>query len=254
MANYKAQMIYSSLIVALLFYLCAADQLINPKDIPLGICSPVSSCWHYESPPDEICPVDLSKCPNDDPSCGMYHSDCYCKLKTGLSCAWVCGWWEWMQIEDWFFKQCPDAPTVEFSKAPTCVATCLAEKSIDYGCLTKNTNCFCIHGSLFDCQQWCGDQDKQKLKGWLMDTCGIDESLAAAGVESGDFTVASSANTGREAILTSRRRRKLRWYEIMVIALLSISFVAAVALWGWVRWTNAGGKIRTALPRDVKVQ
>ncbi|KAF2274509.1 uncharacterized protein EI97DRAFT_435051 [Westerdykella ornata] len=235
-------------------------ELINPMDIPLGPCEPYSGCWHYSSRPDQIgpCGIDTSTCPPDSKNCGMYESSCYCQQKTQLQCAWVCQWWDWMIIEDWLFNKCPDAPTIDFNKAPACARRCLEEKSFDYGCLTRNTNCFCIHGSLFDCQNQCADKDKQALKSWLVDTCGISEARADAGVMTGDFTEempqpSGTPVPGRGPVFVAKKRRKPRWYEIMAFTLLGLTFLGAIGFMIWMRWTEWKRASYSSLPstRDI---
>jgi hypothetical protein len=142
-----------------------------------------------------------------------------------------------MKIEDWLFKKCPQAPTLDFDKAPKCAAQCLAEKTIDYGCLTRNTNCFCIHGDLFDCNYNCNDKDKEKLKAWLMDSCKVSEAQAQAGVTSSGFKEAEVDGGGDKdgPIFTERKRRKPRWYEGLAIALLCASFLFVVGFFAWMR-------------------
>lgn len=219
------------------------DRTIDPQTVlPEEECN-WNSCWHYSSPPDPICPVDTSQCPLDSLNCGVYHSDCYCKLKTGLACAWSCSWWSWMKVEDWFRGLCPEAPVVDFKKAPNCAAQCLNEKSFDYGCLTNNTNCFCIHGSLFDCQKNCGKQDREKLKHWLIDSCDATVAQAEVGVVTGNFTEVAAASvneTSRDLIFTPKKKGKLKWYEDMALALLVFSIVATAGFWAW----TCGTKLR----------
>ena len=87
----------------------ANPELIDPVLQPY--CA-ASSCWHWGSPPPELCPLVEGPCANDTnasdnmpsapldgsiPKCGIrqYRRDCYCNLKTGLSCAWNCNWATW---------------------------------------------------------------------------------------------------------------------------------------------------------------
>jgi hypothetical protein len=145
-----------------------------------------------------------------------------------------------MNIENWLFNECPNAPTLDFKQAPKCAAQCLAEKSVDYGCLTRNTNCFCLHSDLFECNYNCDEKDKGKLKSWLMDTCKVSEPQAQAGVTSSDFgeAAANSESEKNEPIFKERKRRPPRWYEGLAIALLGSSFLAAVACYGWMRYSE----------------
>jgi hypothetical protein len=88
----------------------ADDDLIDPVLQPY--CD-FSFCWHWGRPPPELCPLVQSSCANDSfasdnmavqdglngkrPKCGImqYQRDCYCSLKTSLSCAWNCTWEIW---------------------------------------------------------------------------------------------------------------------------------------------------------------
>ncbi|KAF1953543.1 hypothetical protein CC80DRAFT_141083 [Byssothecium circinans] len=228
-----------SIIIILLFALVANAELINPKEIPLGACG-AQSCWYDASRPDQIgpCGIDTTGCPPDSKNCGFYDSKCYCQQTTQLRCAWSpCSWWNWMLVEDWFFKKCPGAPTVDFDKAPKCAAQCLAEKAIDYGCLTRNTNCFCIHADLFECNYNCHGKDKELLKSWLMDTCKISEARAEAGVTGSGFWEGADPQSGdkNEPIFVERKRRKPRWYEGMAFAILGASFLTVVGFFLWMR-------------------
>ncbi|KAF2202162.1 hypothetical protein GQ43DRAFT_462606 [Delitschia confertaspora ATCC 74209] len=225
---------------SLLFFLTflsttvTSDHLIDPRTIPTEDCTG-TSCYYDDKLPDQICPVDVSQCTSNSSNCGMYHSDCYCKLKTGLRCAWPCRWWSWMKVEDWFFDQCPDSPAIDLEKAPSCASGCLDEKLVDYGCLTKNTNCFCIQGGLFGCQEKCRGHGRDQLKSWLVDTCNITPAQAEAGVFTGDFSTTMEGNSVREPIFTPRKKKKLRWYEIMAITLASFSGVVASFFWIWMK-------------------
>lgn len=215
-------------------------ERINLQEMPQGDCAPC------KPPPSAIgpCNLDTSQCASDDPNCGTYDSTCYCQQIDQLDCAWSCEWWDWMIVEDWFFKQCPQAPTVDFKKAPKCAAACLEEKVIDYGCLTKNSNCFCIHADLFNCNYKCKGKEKDQLKTWLMDSCRVSEAQAQAGVTSSGFSQ-GAVDEGEayggdrtEPIFTARKRRKLRWYEGMAIALLIASVIAVLWFFGWMRFSE----------------
>ncbi|RYP12165.1 hypothetical protein DL765_007464 [Monosporascus sp. GIB2] len=183
------------------------DGLIDPVTQPY--CE-YSSCWHWGSPPPELCELVDGPCANDTdasdnmaekhpdgrgPKCGMkqYRRECYCNLKAGLSCAWWCNWKLWWETEDWFAKVCPESPAtkpVDFSGLPSCARHCLDDALFQYGCLTQTSNCFCSRGDIFDCHKKCGDEEEwQQIANWLQQVCPITPSEAKQALKSGRFSL-----------------------------------------------------------------
>ncbi len=202
---------YSAVAPALLPRQTNAPDLVDPVTQPF--CES-SSCWHWDRAPDspspDICPLVDGPCPSDGASdnggnkCGMhqYHRDCYCSLKTGLNCAWSCSWTVWWETENWFASLCPDSPALklDFSGLPKCARGCLDDATFGYGCLTQSSNCFCSHGSLFDCHNNCHSQDEwQQIETWLQDACDVSPDIAKQAIDSGTFTLGLATASARAA-------------------------------------------------------
>ncbi|KAK4228530.1 hypothetical protein QBC38DRAFT_345929, partial [Podospora fimiseda] len=173
-----------------------------------------SSCWHWSFPPPELCPLVINpSCPNNTDAseniaayqnktenkaakCGInqYQQDCYCNLKTGLSCVWSCSWEIWWKTEDWLQQTCPpNSPAtnpLNFSPLPPCAKNCLDDSLFQYGCLTQTSNCFCSRGDLFDCHKKCHKEKKwRQIQEWLQDVCDINEAAAVEDLKSGRFSL-----------------------------------------------------------------
>ena len=108
-----------------------ATQSISPNFFPelrhrsvptvdlnaLGAISCDISCCESVIPDSERCPPLFPECSDkilapcwdtvDESNCYTYSLDCFCNAPRPLQCGWSCGWWEWMEMEDWFSKTCP---------------------------------------------------------------------------------------------------------------------------------------------------
>ncbi|KIW67956.1 hypothetical protein PV04_03935 [Phialophora macrospora] len=217
--------------------------LVDPVTMPECL---FSSCWDYDAPPPAICPLVDGPCPNNTQAsdnggskCGMkqYTKECYCNLKTGLSCAWSCSWTVWWDTEDWFAKICPDSPALrlDFSGLPSCARNCLDDASFGYGCLTQSSNCFCSNGDLFGCQDKCSTQEEwRQIEQWLQDACDISPTLARSALQQGYFYISSepSAEPVREFGPPSPAPRKaLTWGEEFILAVISLTAVIGLGVW-----------------------
>lgn len=220
-----------------------ASDLVDPVTMPY---CPTSSCWERDAPPPTICPLVNGPCPdnsqasdNGGSKCGMkqYTKECYCNLKTGLSCAWSCTWGAWWNTEDWFAKVCPDSPALklDFSGLPKCARGCLDDASFYYGCLTQTSNCFCAHGDLFGCQDKCSTQDEwREIEDWLQDACDISATNAKLALQQGYFYLASEPSTGTVKDVGPPRpapRKALTWGEDLILAIISFSVAVGLGLW-----------------------
>ncbi|KAH8820637.1 hypothetical protein F5884DRAFT_56957 [Xylogone sp. PMI_703] len=224
-------------------------NLIDPVTQPF--CG-ASSCWHWYDPPPELCPVILGACPNDSDAsdnggrkCGMYQypRDCYCALKTGLSCAFSCSWKTWWETEDWFANLCPGSPALklDFSGLPKCAKGCLDDAIFESGCLTQTSNCFCSNGDLFGCHNNCHkDAEFKQIGTWLQDACGIPPATATAALASGTFVLSTATATAIDGLSATDTkvsppapapRKPLKWDEDFIIAVLSFTVIAALGLW-----------------------
>ncbi|KIW91103.1 uncharacterized protein Z519_07997 [Cladophialophora bantiana CBS 173.52] len=94
-----------------------------------------------------------------------------------------------MATEDWFVSECgPESDDLSYDGVPDCAQSCLHEKLVYYGCVTEGSNCFCIHGSLFDCQSNCHkENERTAIKNWLMDRGSVNAALAEKGADTGIF-------------------------------------------------------------------
>ncbi|KAM7191961.1 hypothetical protein V8F20_009085 [Naviculisporaceae sp. PSN 640] len=228
------------------------SDLIDP--VQQASCT---GCWQYGAPPSDLpgCPVVKSTtCPDDEnasdnmtggqPKCGIwqYNRDCYCNLKTPISCAWRCNWEGWWETEDWFANVCgPSAPAakqVDWSSLPSCARQCLDDSTFQYGCLTQTSNCVCTKGDLFDCHKKCGDQAEwDAIAAWLRDTCAISQAAASEALKTGQFALYEdgSGNAGadgdRESPPPLPGREPLRWDEIFVLCAAGLVGVTVIVLW-----------------------
>lgn len=219
----------------------AEDDLIDPVTMPY--CEH-SSCWQPRTPPPDICPLLDAPCPDDSDAsenggskCGMkqYRRDCYCSLKTGLSCAFPCGWKIWWQTEDWFERVCPDAPAtvkLDFGGLPGCARDCIDDAVFQVGCLTQTSNCFCAHGSLFGCQEKCGSEEEwAQVVEWLQQVCDIDSTVATQALENGMFDLEAEEvpNVPKELSPPSPPpAESLRWDEIFILIVGCLTGVVAI--------------------------
>jgi hypothetical protein len=245
-------------IVTLIFSLMAAkiavaDSLMARSATSSALVDPVtqpeclfSNCWHWNSPPPEICPLVSGPCPNNSQAsdnggskCGhwQYEKDCYCNLKAGLSCAWSCSWTNWWLTEDWFARVCPDSPALklDFSGLPKCARECLDDASFNYGCLTQTSNCFCSHGDLFGCQDHCHtDQEWRQISQWLQGACGIGAAKANSALQQGYFYLSSepAVSVVREKGPPPPVSKKpLTWGEKFILAVVSLTVVVGLGIW-----------------------
>ncbi|KAM7215908.1 hypothetical protein V8F06_008666 [Rhypophila decipiens] len=180
------------------------------------------------------------------PKCGIYQysRDCYCKLKTPISCAWRCNWAGWWQTEDWFAQVCPDTPVtkpVDWSGLPSCARQCLDDNMFQYGCLTQTSNCVCTKGDLFDCHKKCGDGAKwDQISIWLQDTCAISELAATEALKTGTFSLYEE-QAAKKGIEEEEKpnppplpgRRLFQWDEIFVLCVASVVGFTVFVLWIW---------------------
>ncbi|CZR69129.1 uncharacterized protein PAC_19029 [Phialocephala subalpina] len=172
----------------------------------------------YVSPP---CTAVATPCPSvsaaaaGGTNCSTFPLECYCQQPIPLYCAWSCSWYQWFLAEDWFKTQCPNIPPIDFNSAPKCARKCLSEESINYGCVGSTRNCFCSHGSVFDCEKQCSQAVQNSLASWYADQCEV--SLSEANKEIG---VAGSKNVTATLF---KLPEKLHWYEIVPVVTASIS-------------------------------
>lgn len=241
-------------------------NLVDPVTQPF--CE-ASSCWHWSAPPPDLCPLVLSACANNSDAsdnggrkCGMYQypRDCYCALRTGLSCAFSCDWGTWWETEDWFANLCPTSPALklDFSGLPKCARGCLDDAIFQFGCLTQTSNCFCSNGDLFGCHDNChSDAEFKQIESWLQDACGIPLATATAALASGTFSLSTATATaivGLSANDTKVRpppptpRKPLKWDEDFIIAVLILTVVVGLGLWG------QGFVVRRSLKKAVRKQ
>jgi hypothetical protein len=199
---------------------CAFSLCVYPT---AGAASVLPSCTAVPSP----CPSAVAAAGGNN--CSTFPLDCYCQQPTPLYCAWSCSWYQWFLAEDWFKTQCPDIPPIDFNSAPKCARQCLWEQSISYGCVASTRNCFCSHGSLFDCEKQCKGTVAQSLVDWFKDQCLVSESEAEY-----DTGVSSS----KSAVIASlfKSPYKLHWYEIVPITIASLSgavFIGVIIMNGF---------------------
>jgi len=162
-------------------------------------------------------------------NCSTFSRECYCQQPIPLYCAWSCSWYQWFLAEDWFKTQCPDVQPIDFNSAPKCARKCLSEQSINYGCVGSTRNCFCSHGSVFNCEKQCSQAVQDSLASWYADQCQV--SLSEANVELG---VAGTRTNVTAALFKSPR--KLHWYEIVPVAIASVSgaiFIGIIVMNGF---------------------
>lgn len=220
-----------------------ASELVDPVTIPACV---FNTCWEYNAPPPAICPLVDGPCPNNSQAsdnggdeCGMkqYSRECYCNLKTGLSCAWSCTWDSWWDAEDWFAKLCPNSPALklDFSGLPKCARGCLDDAIFEYGCLTQSSNCFCTHGDLFECQNKCTkDSEWSQMVIWLQNACDITADNAKLALEQGYFYVQETSEASSKDVHppSPPPRKPLAWDEIFIMVVLAFTAVAGLGLWG----------------------
>ena len=187
---------------------CAFSKCVYPTAGTVSVSPP---CTAVPAP----CPPSVAAAGGKD--CTTFPLDCYCQQGTPLYCAWPCSWYQWFLAEDWFKTQCPDVPPIDFSSAPKCARQCLSEQSINYGCIGSSRNCFCSHGSLFDCEKQCKGTPpiRQSIIDWFKDQCLVSESEA-------EYALGYSA-TKKPIAGVFRLPRKLHWYEILPITIATIS-------------------------------
>ncbi|SPO06819.1 uncharacterized protein DNG_09513 [Cephalotrichum gorgonifer] len=250
-------------------------DLIDPVTMPY--CT-WSNCWHFGSDPPDLCPLLDGPCPdNDDNSenggrvCGtkQYARDCYCSLKTSLSCAWSCSWSDWWDTEDWFADRCagsPAAQPLDFSPLPNCARDCIDDASFAYGCITGSTNCFCANGDLFECQNACSSEAEWvKIQEWLEDACEMEPDAARAALEEGTFTIGLPAPTSGTAVPTGTEGAEGRdfgprpplaaepptWDEITMFVILGITVLASL---GFLVFTSLASRKRRTTENNVMSQ
>ncbi|KIX95204.1 uncharacterized protein Z520_09120 [Fonsecaea multimorphosa CBS 102226] len=208
-------------------------QTINytqPIDVSKIPTCPTATCKS-----DPLGSISPNGCTPVTASTQLYNRSCYCALKDPLYCAWECTWWEWMFTEDWFVKECgPNSDRLSYDGLPACAQGCLHEQLVYYGCVTEGRNCFCIQGSLFNCQSNCHKESETiAIQHWLMAQCGISKALAEKGTLEGVF-YGSTADLPelKESLAVFRpRRTKLKWYEVGAIVLLCITVLVGVIMW-----------------------
>ncbi|KIW31333.1 uncharacterized protein PV07_02990 [Cladophialophora immunda] len=208
--------------------------------------SKIPSCLLASCDTDPLGTAPKDACTPLKPSTQLYNRSCYCSLKDPLYCAWsFCTWWDWMATEDWFVKECgPGSDDLSYDGLPACAQGCLRQKLVYYGCITEGRNCFCIHGSLFDCQSNCHKESEiTAIKDWLTDQCGVSAALAQKGVDTGVFygSTDDTSESRQSPLIYRPKRKKLKWYEIFAIVLLCLSFVMGGIIWiASARKRNAG--------------
>ncbi|OAP54247.1 hypothetical protein AYL99_11348 [Fonsecaea erecta] len=203
------------------------SQPIDVSKIPsclLGTCETDP----FGSAPENACkPVRAST--------QLYNRSCYCALKDPLYCAWSCTWWEWMATEDWFMDECgPDSDKLLYDGLPACAQRCLRPALVYYGCVTEGRNCFCIHGSLFNCQSNCHKESEvTAIQNWLVGQCGVSAALGKKGAEHGVFygSTDDDSESRDSPVLFQTKRKELKWYEIFAIVLLCISVLVGIIMW-----------------------
>lgn len=187
---------------------CAFSLCVYPTAGTVSVSPP---CTAVPTP----CPPAVAAAGGDN--CSTFPLECYCAQGVPLDCAWACSWYQWFLAEDWFKTQCPDVKPIDFSTAPKCARQCLSEQSINYGCVGSSRNCFCAHGSLFNCEKQCKGTvaTQRSIVSWYKDQCLVSESEA-------EYAVGVS---GTKAVTSSlfRSARKLRWYEILPITIATLS-------------------------------
>ncbi|KAH7411538.1 hypothetical protein DE146DRAFT_771008 [Phaeosphaeria sp. MPI-PUGE-AT-0046c] len=256
-------LITSTIVVVILIAKIRADCSLNAalytrETSTPGFVDPVTvpacffnTCWHYSSPPPEICPLVNGPCLNNSDAtdnggtkCGMklYTRDCYCNLKTGLHCAWSCSWTSWWDTEDWYAKLCPQSPALrlDFSGLPKCARQCLDDAIFEYGCLTQSSNCFCARGNLFKCHEnSCSAGDWKKIEDWLQYACDLDATKAKLAVEQGTFTIGDETGAGAATATATRvsgppsrkPQQPPTWDEIFIFVILALTILGGLGLW-----------------------
>jgi hypothetical protein len=222
-----------------------------------------SACWQYRGDPPELCPLVDGPCPDDDDNsdnggqtCGtkQYTRDCYCRLKTGLHCAWSCSWTDWWDTEDWFARVCAGSPAalaLDFSPLPDCARDCLDDASFSYGCITGSSNCFCANGDLFGCQDACTSEGEwAMIQGWLQDACEMKPDAARVALAEGTFTISGTGVGFWDGLLGTAEPegtqgaggRKIgpppppaadppTWDEITMFAVLAMTVLVGFGFW-----------------------
>jgi hypothetical protein len=79
--------------------------LVDVNSIPSAQCAFGSNCLYPTPDAIPTCDLVVVPCPADAPSyedpCHSYKLDCFCNAPRSLTCAWDCGWSDWMGVEDW---------------------------------------------------------------------------------------------------------------------------------------------------------
>jgi hypothetical protein len=85
-------------------------------------------------------------------------------------------------------------------------------------------NCFCAHGSLFNCQKLCKGtvSTQQRLINWFKEQCLVDESE----VEN-DIGVEGTKNITASLC---REPHRLHWYEILPISIAALSGLCGIGI------------------------
>jgi hypothetical protein len=194
---------------------CAFSECVYPSAGTVSVSPP---CTTVPVP----CPPAVAAAGGHN--CSTFPLECYCQQGTPLYCAWPCSWYQWFLAEDWFKTQCPDVQPIDFNSAPKCARQCLSEQSINYGCVGSTRNCFCSHGSLFNCEKQCKGTAaiQQSIVNWFKDQCLVSESEAEY-----DIGVSGTKNVTASLFQSPH---KLHWYEILPITIATLSGVCFIGI------------------------
>ncbi|OAL34240.1 hypothetical protein AYO20_06495 [Fonsecaea nubica] len=140
-----------------------------------------------------------------------------------------------MAVEDWFVQECgPESDYLSYDGLPACARSCLHPALVYYGCVSEGRNCFCLHGSLFDCQSNCHkESERTAIKNWLVERCGVSPALGQKGADTGVFygSAEDDSESRQSPVLFRPKRKELKWYEIFAIVLLCVSILVGVLVW-----------------------
>lgn len=185
--------------------------VINGNSTP---CSPVFN------PP---CPTGLEEnCTNIEVS-----STCFCNQPAPLAIGWNCPWLDWILAENWYSKQCPDVPPVNFSGVPACARSCLQTKLPHSGCVTSGVNCFCAVADWFGCAVHCSKSENSTIFEWNSSLC--SGTANTTGTNGTSNNPAKPATTSRDPSKTIGSPPPLHWYEIFPLVVACVSVFAAFA-------------------------
>jgi hypothetical protein len=181
-----------------------AASTSRPDAIPTGPAGKVQACLNDPN------------CVGAD--CSLRQS-CFCGLKSPLACAWSCSWWNWFLAEDWYNQTaCPGKTReLDFGGVPKCARQCLHDGLVDYGCISAGKDCFCLQGTLFDCDKRCSGAELESLQNWWDETCvDVDES-----------------GNQREVVRPDAGQKEaLDWYEIFSITVFFFTTLILLLFWG----------------------